>query len=70
MPCDVEQVAGKDYTEPTFSIQYDVADDVSQCETTLCIGTYRGGCDVLEDEPLGGTSSEHARVGGDFNFDI
>ena len=56
------QVVGKDYTEPAFNIEFDVADDRSDPETELCIGTYRRGCDVLRNEPLGGRTSLQSRV--------
>ena len=29
---------------------------------TYCVGTYPGGCDVIKDESLGGTSTTVVRV--------
>ena len=60
--CTVYQVVGKDYTEPAFNIEFDVADDRSDPETELCVGTYRRGCDVLRNEPIGGRTSLQSRV--------
>ena len=55
--CRVEQLTGRDYTDPAFNIEVAVEDDKSDVEMTLCIGTYAGGCDVMKNEPLGGQST-------------
>ena len=63
-PCRVVQIEGRDYTEPAFNIEFGVADDRSEVELSYCVGTFSGGCDVIDKEPLGGGSTIVARVGG------
>ena len=62
--CHVTQLEGRDYTEPAFNIEFGVADDRSEVELSYCVGTFSGGCDVIDHEPLGGGSTIVARVGG------
>ncbi|KAI0212798.1 hypothetical protein LSAT2_002240, partial [Lamellibrachia satsuma] len=55
--CNVAQIEGRDYTEPAFNIEFGVADDRSEVELSYCVGTFSGGCDVVDNEPLGGAST-------------
>ena len=57
------QLEGRDYTEPAFNIEFGVADDRSEVELSYCVGTFSGGCDVIDNEPLGGGSTLIERVG-------
>ena len=57
------QLERQDYTEPAFNIEFGVADDRSEVELSYCVGTYSGGCDVVNNEPLGGPSTVVSRVG-------
>ena len=66
--CQVVQLEGRDYTDPAFNIEFGVADDRSEVELTYCVGTFSGGCDVVDNEPLGGASTVIARVGG-YDYD-
>ena len=61
--CHVKQLKGRDYTEPTFNLEFGVGDDCSEVELSYCVGTYIGGCDVVNNEPLGGPSTVVSRVG-------
>ena len=56
------QLPGRDYTEPAFNIEFGVADDRSEVELSFCVGTYSGGCDVINKEPLGGASTVIVKV--------
>ncbi|KAK2165039.1 hypothetical protein NP493_1368g00012 [Ridgeia piscesae] len=60
--CHVAQIAGRDYTEPAFTIELGVADDRSEVELSYCVGTFSGGCDVVDNEPLGGETSVVVRT--------
>lgn len=60
--CHVTQLTGRDYTEPAFNIEFGVADDRSEVELSFCVGTFSGGCDVIDNEPLGGASTVVAKV--------
>ena len=62
--CQVVQLEGRDYTDPAFNIEFGVADDRSEVELSYCVGTFSGGCDVVDNEPLGGASTVVARVRG------
>ncbi|CAH1258771.1 JAG1 [Branchiostoma lanceolatum] len=55
--CFVEQVKGRDYTEPAFQLGFHMEDERSEVRSTLCVGTYRGGCDAIGNEPIGGAWS-------------
>ena len=46
-----------------------VGDDKSEVEMTFSVGTYRGGKDIIEDEPMGGNSAKISRVRM-FLFDV
>ena len=41
-----------------------MADDRSEVELSYCVGTFSGGCDVIDNEPLGAGSTVVVRVGG------
>ena len=60
--CQVVQLEGRDYTDPAFNIEFGVADDRSEVELTYCVGTYSGGCDVVNNGTLGGPSTVIERV--------
>ena len=60
------QIEGRDYTEPAFNIEFGVADDRSEVELSYCVGTFSGGCDVVDNEPLGGASTVVVRVGSQY----
>ena len=60
-PCTVTQVAGRDYTNPAFILQINVADDKSQVKLTYSVGTYRGGDDLVSDERMNGNTVLIAR---------
>ncbi|CAH1802680.1 unnamed protein product [Owenia fusiformis] len=55
--CSVKQIANRDHTEPAFLLGVGVADGESQVDMTYCVGTYRGGCDEVAVEPMGGPST-------------
>ena len=55
-PCTVTQVAGRDYTNPGFILQVNVADDKSQVKLAYSVGTYRGGEDLVKDERMSGST--------------
>ncbi|CAH1802777.1 unnamed protein product [Owenia fusiformis] len=55
--CSVKQLANRDHTEPAFLLGVGVADGESQVDMTYCVGTYRGGCDEVAVEPMGGSST-------------
>ena len=38
-------------------MEISIEDDKSEAVMTLCIGTYPGGCDIYNNEPLGGEST-------------
>ncbi|XP_078682371.1 uncharacterized protein LOC144916848 [Branchiostoma floridae x Branchiostoma belcheri] len=61
--CFVEQVKGRDYTEPAFQLGFHTEDERSEVKSTLCVGTYRGGCDGIGNEPIGGAWSPLSKVG-------
>ena len=63
--CNVMQVPGLDYSEPAVNIQFNVDDDRCEPDTTFCVGTFRGGCDVVDREPLAGGASLESRVYSD-----
>ncbi|XP_070573744.1 uncharacterized protein [Ptychodera flava] len=54
--CDVYQVPGRDYTDPAFSLEVAVGDENSEVELTFCVGSYKTGCDLLKDQPMGGSA--------------
>nr|XP_006817933.1 PREDICTED: uncharacterized protein LOC100377080 [Saccoglossus kowalevskii] len=60
--CFVHQVEGRDYTDPAYELELSVEDDKSEVDMTFCIGTYKGGCDVLKDESMGGFSTVFEQV--------
>ncbi|KAI6655616.1 hypothetical protein LOD99_2114 [Oopsacas minuta] len=60
-PCDVSQIVGRDYTDPAFFLQINVADDKSQVELTYSVGTYPGGNDVVRDDRMNGNTVLIAR---------
>ena len=62
--CQVVQLEGRDYTDPAFNIEFGVADDRSEVELSYCVGTFSGGCDVVDHDTLGGASTVITRVGG------
>lgn len=59
--CSVNQVAGRDYTDPAFILQINVADDKSQVKLTYSVGTYPGGADVIRDDRMNGNTVLIAR---------
>ena len=61
-PCTVTQVAGRDYTNPAFILQINVADDKSQAELTYSVGTYPGGTDEVENDRMNGNTVLIART--------
>ena len=61
-PCTVTQVAGRDYTNPAFILQINVADDKSQVKLTYSVGTYKGGEDLVSNERLNGNTVLIARI--------
>ena len=60
-PCTVTQVAGRDYTNPAFILQINVADDKSQVKLTYSVGTHKGGSDVVPSERMNGNTVMIAR---------
>ncbi|KAI0241220.1 hypothetical protein LSAT2_032838 [Lamellibrachia satsuma] len=62
--CQVVQLEGRDYTDPAFNIEFGVADDRSEVELTYCVGTFSGGCDVVDNEPLGWCINCHSKDDG------
>ena len=57
VPCQVDQLANRDYTEPEFVISIRSEDDRSQVTLTLDAGTSLGASDVLAGYGLGGPST-------------
>ncbi|XP_070572594.1 uncharacterized protein [Ptychodera flava] len=55
--CIVRQLEGRDYTDPAFELSLAVEDDRSEVDMTFCVGTYKDGCDILRDQPMGGAST-------------
>ena len=55
-PCTVTQVAGRDYTNPAFILQINVADDKSQVKLSYSVGTYKGGADLVKEDRMSGST--------------
>ncbi|XP_077992165.1 uncharacterized protein LOC144446291 [Glandiceps talaboti] len=71
--CTVRQLEGRDYTDPAFELELAVEDDRSEVDLSFCVGTYKGGCDILKDQPMGGFStivSQVLRGGVPFYFTV
>ncbi|XP_070573688.1 uncharacterized protein [Ptychodera flava] len=60
--CYVKQIEGRDYTDPAFELTLAVEDDRSEVEMTFCVGTFKGGCDIMRNEPMGGPSVIVAKI--------
>ncbi|XP_070573548.1 uncharacterized protein [Ptychodera flava] len=54
--CSVKQLVGRDHTDPAFELAVAAGDDRSEVNLTYCLGTYKTGCDILDDQTMGGQS--------------
>ena len=57
----MSQVAGRDYTDPAFILQINVADDKSQVKLTYSVGTYPGEADIVREDRMNGNTVLIAR---------
>ncbi|XP_070573717.1 uncharacterized protein [Ptychodera flava] len=54
--CVVKQVPGRDHLDPAFELAIAVADEKSEVDLTFCVGSYKSGCDLVNNQPMGGPS--------------
>ncbi|XP_070573761.1 uncharacterized protein [Ptychodera flava] len=60
--CVVKQVPGRDHLDPAFELAIAVADEKSEVDLTFCVGSYKSGCDLVNNQPMGGPAVVIAQV--------
>ncbi len=55
--CEVEQLEGRDITEPAFQIAFRGEDDSGEVRYFLDVGTAPGASDIFQDKELGGPTT-------------
>ncbi|XP_052806226.1 uncharacterized protein LOC128235445 [Mya arenaria] len=55
--CVLRQIVNRDYTEPAFEISVQAADDKSNVEFFLDVGSFPGGNDIVSNMQLGGSET-------------
>ncbi len=63
----MEQVPNLDYTEASFNLEVEAADDKSLVNYTYSVGTSPGASDVVDEAPFNGPSELITAVSGQYS---